>query len=134
MELATPNQPKEGHKMTTATERKENLETALQALDRTADKIEQDGGFLVITIKSTSKSNLSFKFDVRLYYNSGGQVVSDYLNWTYAQLMDKRQDEQGNVKGGGIGIDRAFEVANNLEWLIEKHLGRTLKIRYQGNY
>jgi hypothetical protein len=120
--------------MTTATERKENLETALQALDRTADKIEQDGGFLVITIKSTSKSNMSFKFDVRLYYNSGGQVVSDYLNWTYAQLMDKRQDEQGNVKGGGIGIDRAFEVANNLEWLIGKHLGRTLKIRYQGNY
>lgn len=120
--------------MTTATERKENLETALQALDRTADKIEQDGGFLVITIKSTSKSNLSFKFDVRLYYNSGGLVVSDYLNWTYAQLMDKRQDEQGNIKGGGIGIDRAFEVANNLEWLIEKHLSRTLKIRYQGNY
>jgi hypothetical protein len=120
--------------MTTATEKRENLTSALETLKRTADKIEQDGGFLVITIKSTSKSNLSFKFDVRLYYNSGGQVDSDYLNWTYAQLMEMRQNERGEVKGGGIGIDRAFEVANHLEWLIEKHLGRTLKIRYQGVY
>jgi hypothetical protein len=120
--------------MTTATEKKANLETALEALKRTADNLEENGGFLVITIKSTSKSNMSFKFDVRNYYAIEGKVYSDYLNWTYAQLMDMRQNERGEVKGGGIGIDRAFEVANHLEWLIEKHLGRTLKIRYQGVY
>jgi hypothetical protein len=120
--------------MTTATQKREDLTIALQTLDRTADKIEQNGGFLVITIKSTSKSNLSFKFDVRLYYSVFDKVESDYLNWTYAQLMDLRQNEQGEIKGSGIGIDRAFEVANNLEWLIQKHLDRKVKIRFGGVY
>lgn len=120
--------------MATTAEKKINLETALEALTRTADNLENNGGYLVITIKSTSKSNMSFKFDVRNYYTIENKVYSDYLNWTYAQLMDMRQNDRGEVKGGGIGIDRAFEVANNLEWLIEKHLNKTVKIRYQGVY
>lgn len=121
--------------MTTATQAREDRQTALDTLARVAENAE-NGGFLVITIKSTSKSNMSFKFDVRQYYTPTGsqEIQSAYLNWAYAQLMGKKQDERGNVKGGGIGIDRAFEVANNLEWLIEKHLGKTVKIRFQGNY
>jgi len=120
----------------TATQKREDLTVALQALDRTADKIEQNGGFLVITIKSTSKSNLSFKFDVRQYYQQTGsnRIVSDYLNWTYAQLMGLRRNDHGEVKGSGLGIDRAFEVANNLEGLIETHLKKTVKINYEGVY
>jgi hypothetical protein len=122
--------------MTTATaaERREDIKQAFQTLARTADKIQNNGGFLVITIKSTSASNMSFKFDVHLYYNSLGQVVSDYLNWTYAQLMEMKQNDRGEVKGSGIGIDRAFEVAHNLERLIKNSLGIDLKIRYQGVY
>ena len=79
---------------------------------------------------------MSFKFDVRQYYSLIGsqEVYSDYLNWTYAQLMGMKQAPNGEVKGGGIGIDRAFEVANNLEHLIKTHLDREIKIRYQGIY
>jgi Tfp pilus assembly PilM family ATPase len=120
--------------MTTATEQKAtDRALALETLERVAEQAER-GGYLVITIKSTSKSNMSFKFDVRQYYTYEGQVISDYLNWTYAQLMGMKQNQHGEVKGSGIGIDRAFEVANNLQWLIEKYLNKTLKIRYQGIY
>jgi hypothetical protein len=121
--------------MTTATQARQDRQTAVDDLARVAENAE-NGGFLVITIKSTSKSNMSFKFDVRQYYTPTGsqEIQSNYLNWTYAQLMDMRQTERGEVKGGGIGIDRAFEVANNLEHLIQKHLGKTVKIRFQGIY
>ncbi len=118
----------------TAAKRREDMKQAFQDLRRIADNLENNGGFLVITIKSRSASNMSFKFDVRLYYNSSGQVVSDYLNWTYAQLMEMKQNDRGEVKGSGIGIDRAFEVAHNLESLIKNSLGIDLKIRYQGVY
>lgn len=79
------------------------------------------GGRLVITIKHTSQSNLSFRFDVRLYYVAlGGQVESLYLNWTYAQLNGNRlHKETREVKGNGIGIDRAFEVADNFARLFK---------------
>jgi hypothetical protein len=121
--------------MTTATEARQNRQTAIDSLARVAENAE-NGGYLVITIKSTSKSNMSFKFDVRQYYTPTGsqEIQSNYLNWTYAQLMDMRQNERGEVKGGGIGIDRAFEVANNLEYLIKRHLDKAVKIRYQGVY
>jgi hypothetical protein len=120
---------------TTATQKREDRLHALDTLAHIADNAE-NGGLVVITIKSTSKSNLSFKFDVRQYYNptASEKIESLYLNWTYAQLMDMRQNERGEVKGSGIGIDRAFEVANNLEWLIERHLNKTVKIRFEGVY
>lgn len=120
---------------TTATQKRENYLHATDTLAHIAENAE-NGALLVITIKSTSKSNLSFKFDVRQYYNptGGDKVQSIYLNWAYAQLMDLRQNERGEVKGSGIGIDRAFEVANNLEWLIERHLKKTVKINYEGVY
>jgi len=121
--------------MTTKTEKWEDRQTAIDTLARVAENAE-NGGFLVITIKSTSKSNLSFKFDVRQYYTPTGsqEIQSNYLNWTYAQLMGMKQAPNGDVKGGGIGIDRAFEVANNLEHLIKTHLDREIKIRFQGIY
>lgn len=121
--------------MRTATEKREDRLRALDTLAHIAENAE-NGGLVVITIKSTSKSNMSFKFDVRQYYNptASDKVESLYLNWTYAQLMDMRQNERGEVKGSGIGIDRAFEVANNLEWLIERHLNKTVKIRFEGVY
>ncbi len=118
--------------MATKLEQQKDIENALETLEGVASEIE-DGALLVVTIKSTSKSNLSFAFDVRLYAkNSDGKIVSWYLNWAYAVLMGMRQNQRGEVKGSGIGIDRAFEVANNLEWLIEKHLNKTLKVAYQG--
>jgi hypothetical protein len=121
--------------MTTATQKRNDY---LQAVDQLAHIAEnaENGGLVVITIKSTSKSNLSFKFDVRQYYQQTGsnRIVSDYLNWTYAQLMGLRRNDHGEVKGSGLGIDRAFEVANNLEGLIETHLKKTVKINYEGVY
>lgn len=119
---------------TTVAERREDMKQAFEALKRTADNLENNGGYLVITIKGTSKSNMSFRFDVRNYYTIENKVYCDYLNWTYAQLMEMKQNDRGEVKGGGLGIDRAFEVANNLERLIKNSLGIDLKIRYQGVY
>jgi hypothetical protein len=120
--------------MSTATQKREDQAIALETLGQVAKNAET--GLIVITIKSTSKSNLSFKFDVRQYYQLEGsdKTVSIYLNWAYAQLMGMKRNEHGEVKGSGYGIDRAFEVANNLEGLISDYLGKSVKIRFEGVY
>lgn len=107
---------------------------ALEALNRVADKLE-DPALLVVTIKSTSRNNLSFTFDVDLYYTTEDKRV-DYwqLNWTYSELMEMKRNQHGEVKGNGIGIDRAFEVANNLKHLIKLHLNRDVEINHRGVY
>lgn len=109
----------------------------LHAQDTMNDAYEllSKGGVLVITIKSTSKSNLSFKFDVRLYWTDDKlKVQSYYLNWAYAQVMGMKQNEKGEVKGSGIGIDRAFEVANNFEHIFKTLDLDPIKVRYEGVY
>lgn len=112
---------------------RDDLAIALETLGRVADYAEQ-GGLLVVTIMETSRSNLSFKLDIRLYYNTPRGVDFLYLNWTYAQLMGAKQDQRGYVKWSGVGIDRAFEVKHNLEHLITRHLNRGVVMNHQGVY
>lgn len=107
---------------------------ALDTLQRIADRLE-DEALLVVTIKSTSRNNLSFTFDVDLYYTTEDKRI-DYwhLNWTYSKLMGMKRTQYGEVKGNGIGIDRAFEVANNLKHLIKLHLNRDVEVNHRGVY
>jgi hypothetical protein len=120
------------------TERDNDLKIALSTLDQVAGWAgadnPQDRGLLVVSVMHTSKSNLSFSLDLRFYIPTLAGVDSLYLNWAYAQLMNARQDKHGLVKWHGLGIDRAFEVANNLERLISKHLDQSVKIQYRGIY
>lgn len=112
---------------------RDDLAIARETLERVAD-LAEEGGLLVVTIMETSKSNLSFKLDIRLYYNTPRGVDFLYLNWTYAQLMGAKQDQGGYVKWNGIGIDRAFEACSNLEHLIVKLLDRRIQITHRGVY
>lgn len=112
---------------------RDDLAIALETLGRVADLAEQ-GALLVVSIMETSKSNLSFKLDIRLYYNTPRGVDFLYLNWTYAQLMGAKQDQRGYVKWSGVGIDRAFEVCANFEHLIVKLLDRRIQINHRGVY
>lgn len=93
----------------------------------------QREGVVVVTIKSTSKSNMSFAFDMRLYYfdEESEQVKSLYLNWMYATLMGMTQNKYGEIKGNGIGIDRAFEASNNLQYLISSIYNENVYVRYE---
>lgn len=105
---------------------------ALETLQRIADKLE-DEALLVVTIKSTSRNNLNYTFDVHLYYTAERKRVDDWqINWTYSELMGMKRNQRGEVKGNGIGIDRAFEVANNLKHLIWLHLQQDVEVNYRG--
>ena len=77
---------------------------------------------------------MSFTYDVRMYANKSDNVRSWYLNWMYSVLMGMSQNKRGEVRGSGIGIDRAFEVADNFRWLFKKYeLGEFLP-SYEGVY
>lgn len=120
--------------MTTKLEKEQDKKTAVEMLNRISNDLEK-GGLVVVTIKGTSKSNLSFRMDVRLYATAAnGEVQSSYLNWMYAQLTDSRQNDRGEVKWSSLGIDRAFEVANNLEHYVKFFTGKKITVRYQGIY
>tara|TARA_R110000868_G_scaffold56148_3_gene174121 strand:+ start:121 stop:459 length:339 start_codon:yes stop_codon:yes gene_type:complete len=108
-----------------------DLQTALDTLTRVANAAES-GGLLVVTVMHTSKSNMSFRLDIRLYYTTARGVDSLYLNWAYSQLMGAKQDDNGLVKWSGLGIARDFEAANNIEALIRQHLNREVKVNFKG--
>lgn len=107
---------------------------ALDTLEKIANKLE-DKALLVVTIKSTSRNNLNYTFDVHLYYTTEDKRVDDWqINWTYSELMGMKRNQYGEIKGNGIGIDRAFEVANNLRHLILLHLSRDVEVNHRGVY
>ena len=93
------------------------------------------GGLFVFTIKSTSKSNMSFAYDLRLYFvNKAGQVDDYFVNWSYAQMLGMKLNKRGEIKGSGCGIDRAFECVNNLEAWYERETGFKVSIPYRAVY
>jgi hypothetical protein len=93
------------------------------------------GGLFVFTIKSTSASNMSFSYDLRLYFvNKAGQVDDYFVNWSYAQMLGMKLNKRGEVKGSGCGIDRAFECVNNLEAWYERETGFKVSIPFRAVY
>jgi hypothetical protein len=95
----------------------------------------EKGGLFVFTIKSTSASNMSFSYDLRLYFvNKAGQVDDYFVNWSYAQMLGMKLNKRGEVKGSGCGIDRAFECVNNLEAWYERETGVKVSIPFRAVY
>jgi len=93
------------------------------------------GGLFVFTIKSTSASNMSFSYDLRLYFvNKAGQIDDYFVNWSYAQMLGMKLNKRGEVKGSGCGIDRAFECMNNLEAWYERETGFKVSIPFRAVY
>jgi hypothetical protein len=93
------------------------------------------GGLFVFTIKSTSASNMSFSYDLRLYFvNKEGQIDDYFVNWSYAQMLGMKLNKRGEVKGSGCGIDRAFECINNLEAWYERETGVKVSIPFRAVY
>lgn len=100
---------------------REDIETALFSLN-TANKALKKGGLLVVSIKHTSESNMSWRFDVRvLYTNTQGQTDYLFLNWTLATLANLRQHANGEVKYNSLGTERGFEIAYLLRNLFRVH-------------
>lgn len=88
----------------------EDKESAIWALT-TANEFLRKGGLLVVSIKHTSQSNMSWRFDAHVMYHSEGRGVDYmYLNWAIATLADLRQHPNGEVKYNSLGTERGFEI------------------------
>jgi hypothetical protein len=118
--------------MATKLEKQEDLKSALTMLETIHADLKA-GGLLSVIIKHTSESNLSYRYDVRLYTVYNDKVQSYYLNWTFATLTGKTRHANGEVKGSGIGFDRAHDVAYTFELLFKQHGLEDLGLpRYEG--
>lgn len=77
----------------------------------------RNGGKLHITILSTSKSNMSYTYRVRLVYWDGEEVQDVNLSYFLACLWRESVNvrwEGDCLKGNGIGTDRYFLAAYNI--------------------
>lgn len=118
--------------MATKLEKEQDLKLALETLTHVHKALE-NGGLISVAIKHTSPSNLSYRFDVRLYGVIDGKVDVSYLNWTFATLTGKTRHENGEIKGGGLGFDRAHDVAYTFQLLFKQHGLADLGLpRYEG--
>lgn len=121
--------------MATKLETQQDRAQALETLTRVHEALS-NGGVLVVTIKHTSASNMSYRYDVRLYATSEtGRVESWYLNWMFATLTGSRRHDNGEVKANGCGFDRAHDVAYTFQNLFAANGFADLGLpRYEGVY
>ncbi len=120
--------------MATKLEKEQDLKLALTTLESVHADLKA-GGLLSVIIKHTSESNLSFRYDVRLYGVIDGKTESYYLNWTFATLTGKTRHANGEVKGSGLGFDRAHDVAYTFQLLFKANGFEDLGLpRYEGIY
>jgi hypothetical protein len=119
--------------MTTATkEQKESDNKAATYALESAHYYLERGGLLSVSITHTSASNMSYRYSVKVYYPTERGIDSLYLNWSISQLTTIRQHKNGNLKGGGCGFDRAYDVAVTLNQIfVGLGLEQIKNIRYE---
>ena len=81
-----------------------------------------NGGKLEVIINKVSQSNLTWRYSVRLWYSSNGQVDNLWLNGWLADIGNQKLTKEGYLTGYGIGIERSFLVAYNLGHALTKLL------------
>lgn len=90
-----------------------------------ADKVEaaemifntyhNNGGMLEVIIHKVSRSNMTWRYDVRLWYvNKAGQADKLHLNYSLSLLGFGKLNKDGYLTGNGVGIERSFQVAYQL--------------------
>lgn len=69
-----------------------------------------NGGRLLIAITHTSRSNLSYRFKVWVAWDEEGTVLTDNLGYWLASLTGQTLTNNHELKAGGLGFDRYFDV------------------------
>lgn len=71
------------------------------------------GGKLEIIIHKTSKTNMTWRYSIRLWFTSPNTKLVDYwhLNGAIAELTGQKLTKDGYLTGNGIGAERSFQVA-----------------------
>jgi hypothetical protein len=87
----------------------------LRAAEMIFNAYHNKGGRLEIVIHSCSKSNLTWRYSVRLWYvTDSGLVDNLYLNYSLSLLGFGKLNKAGYLVGNGGGIERSFQVAYQL--------------------
>lgn len=75
-----------------------------------------EGGKFEVIIHKTSKTNMTWRYSVRLWYVSPSLELVEFwhLNYAISKLTGQKLTKDGYLTGRGIGIERSFEVVYNL--------------------
>lgn len=84
-----------------------------------------NGALLIPTITGTSKSNLSYRYNVSLAYNAGEGKGIDlmYLNYWLASELGVNLTDNDELKGNGLGFDRYHEAVYTIAAILGKKYG-----------
>lgn len=98
------------------------------------DKADKGGKFEVI-IHKQSKSNLTWRYSVRLWYSDeSGKTEHWHLNWFLSQMSNQKLTKEGYLTGYGIGTERGFEVIYNLGLTLAKVLELDQSEKFCGSF
>jgi hypothetical protein len=81
-----------------------------------------NGGKLLVSITHTSRSNLSYRYKVKLaYWDTESQQVQFYnLGYWLASQIGANLTNQSELKGNGVGFCRYFEAALDVAFALKK--------------
>lgn len=83
-----------------------------------------EGGLLLVSVVSTSQSNLSYKYRVALVMSAveyDPQLFKLTLNYWLASELGVSLDKNDNLKGNGCGFDRGFDAVYTIGSILQKH-------------
>ena len=82
-----------------------------------------EGGKFEVIIHKTSKSNMTWRYSVRLWYVSPSTNLVEFwhLNGAIAHLTGQKLTKDGYLTGNGVGTERSFQVVYELGWDVAKY-------------
>lgn len=85
-------------------------------------KALDNGGRLLVSITHTSRSNLSYRYKVKLAWWDGENQQIQFYNLGYwiASQTGASLTEQNELKGNGLGFCRYFEAARDVAYALKK--------------
>lgn len=80
-----------------------------------------DNGLLLVSVISTSSSNLSYSYRVRLVAPWNGRLRPSSLNYWIASELGESLNKADNLKGNGCGFDRGFDAVYTIGSILQRH-------------
>ena len=88
----------------------------------------ENGGNILVNITHTSRSNLTYRYKVAIAYQREGKTEVNWCTYFMSSVLGKSVTENGEIRGNGLGFDRAYEAATDLVFCL-KELGIDTDIR-----
>jgi len=105
-----------------------------ERLAREIGKHLENGAMLQVSITSTSRTNMNYRYKVNLFFNYENAVECWHLTYWLAGELGKNLTDSDELKGNGCGFDRYHDTAYTIAEILRKRYGFAFSLQNLPKY